>query len=81
MCQVAKPKMPSSDVTLTCPFAAVPAYFPGSPSIWRMSGMRKSRCAGMPVKELCRKGGFSDATIYKWRGKYGVTIKNQFHAC
>jgi putative transposase len=25
----------------------------------------------MPVKELCRKGGFSDATFYKWRAKYG----------
>ena len=27
--------------------------------------------AGMAVKELCRKGGFSDATFYKWRAKYG----------
>ena len=27
--------------------------------------------AGMPVKALCRKGGFSDATFYKWRAKYG----------
>jgi len=27
--------------------------------------------AGMPVKELCRKGGFSDATFYKWRSKFG----------
>ena len=27
--------------------------------------------AGMPVKELCRKDGFSDATFYKWRAKYG----------
>lgn len=27
--------------------------------------------AGMPVKELCRKGGFSDATFDKWRAKYG----------
>lgn len=27
---------------------------------------------GMPVKELCRKGGFSDATYYKWRAKYGA---------
>ncbi len=25
----------------------------------------------MPVKELCRSGGFSDATFYKWRAKYG----------
>lgn len=24
-----------------------------------------------PIKELCRKGGFSDATFYKWRAKYG----------
>jgi putative transposase len=27
--------------------------------------------AGMPIKELCRSGGFSDATFYKWRAKYG----------
>lgn len=25
----------------------------------------------MPVKELCRKHGFSDASFYLWRGKYG----------
>ena len=27
--------------------------------------------AGLPIKELCRKGGFSEATFYKWRAKYG----------
>ena len=27
--------------------------------------------AGMPVKNLCRKYGFSDASFYKWRAKYG----------
>lgn len=27
--------------------------------------------AGMPVKELCRLGGFSDATFYKRRAKFG----------
>ena len=27
--------------------------------------------AGMPVKDLCRKHGFSDASFYKWRSKYG----------
>ena len=26
---------------------------------------------GMPVAEICRKGGFSDATFYKWRSKFG----------
>jgi putative transposase len=30
----------------------------------------KQADAGMPVKELCRKGGFSDATFYKWRTKF-----------
>ncbi len=25
----------------------------------------------MPVNELCRSGGISDATYYKWRAKYG----------
>jgi putative transposase len=27
--------------------------------------------AGMPVKDLCRKHGFSDASFYQWRAKYG----------
>jgi len=27
--------------------------------------------AGMAVKELCRKHGFSDASFYKWRAKFG----------
>lgn len=26
--------------------------------------------AGMPVKDLCHKYGFSDASFYKWRAKY-----------
>lgn len=26
---------------------------------------------GIPVVELCRKHGMSDATFYKWRSKYG----------
>lgn len=25
----------------------------------------------MPIKELCRMGGFSVATFYKWPAKYG----------
>jgi len=27
--------------------------------------------AGMPVADLCRKHGFSDASFYKWRAKFG----------
>lgn len=26
---------------------------------------------GVPVKELCRKHGFSDASYYLWRSKFG----------
>jgi putative transposase len=26
---------------------------------------------GLPVKELCRKRGFSEASFYLWRSKYG----------
>jgi putative transposase len=34
-------------------------------------GFLKQAEAGMPIKELCRTGGFSDATFYKWRAKFG----------
>jgi putative transposase len=27
--------------------------------------------AGMPIGELCRKHGISDATYYNWKAKYG----------
>lgn len=27
--------------------------------------------AGVPVKEICRKHGISDATFYTWRKKFG----------
>ncbi len=34
-------------------------------------GILKEGDAGMPVKDLCRKYGISDATIYNWKSKYG----------
>ena len=34
-------------------------------------GFLKQAEAGMPVVEICRKGGFSDATFYKWRSRFG----------
>ena len=34
-------------------------------------GFLKQVDAGVPVKDVCRKGGFNDATFYKWRAKYG----------
>jgi putative transposase len=34
-------------------------------------GFLKEAERGMPVKELCRKHGFSDASFYLWRSKYG----------
>ena len=27
--------------------------------------------AGIPVKDICRKHGISDATYYNWKSKYG----------
>jgi putative transposase len=27
--------------------------------------------AGLPVKELCRKHGFSEASYYLWKSKFG----------
>ena len=34
-------------------------------------GILKEADSGMPIKELCRKHGISDATYYKWKSKYG----------
>jgi putative transposase len=34
-------------------------------------GFIKEAEAGMPVAQLCRKHGFSDASFYKWRAKFG----------
>jgi len=34
-------------------------------------GFLKEADAGVPIKELCRKHGFSDASYYLWRSKFG----------
>ena len=34
-------------------------------------GFLREAEAGIPVKELCRKHGFSDAAFYLWRNKFG----------
>jgi len=34
-------------------------------------GILKEADAGMPVKEICRTHGISDATYYNWKSKYG----------
>ena len=34
-------------------------------------GFLKEADVGMPVVELCRKHGFSDASYYKWKAKFG----------
>src|SRR5512139_894798 len=31
----------------------------------------KEADAGVPVKEICRQHGISDATYYNWKSKYG----------
>ena len=34
-------------------------------------GILKEHESGVPVAELCRKHAVSDASIYKWKTKYG----------
>ena len=34
-------------------------------------GFLKQAAAGAPIKDLCRKHGFSDASFYLWRRKFG----------
>ncbi len=34
-------------------------------------GILKEHEAGTPASELCRKHGVSDASIYKWKARFG----------
>ncbi|MET3354353.1 UNVERIFIED_ORG: putative transposase [Xanthobacter viscosus] len=34
-------------------------------------GILKEHAAGVPVSDLCRKHGVSDASIYKWKARFG----------
>ena len=34
-------------------------------------GVLREADAGVPVKDLCRKHGFSEASYYLWRSKFG----------
>ncbi len=38
---------------------------------WANHRLPKQADAGMSVKELCRSGGFSQPTFYKWRSRFG----------
>lgn len=37
----------------------------------QLIGFLKQAEAGMAIKELCRKHGFSDAAFYTWRKRFG----------
>ena len=34
-------------------------------------GFLREADAGTPIKDLCRRHGFSEASYYLWRGKFG----------
>jgi putative transposase len=40
-------------------------------------GFLKETGTGVPVKELCRKHGFSDASFYTWHAKFGGTAVSE----
>ena len=40
-------------------------------------GFLKEAQASVPVKDLCRKHGFSDAAFYGWRSKFGGLQVNE----
>jgi putative transposase len=40
-------------------------------------GVLKEAEAGVPVKELCRRIGISDATFYHWKAQYGGLEVNE----
>ena len=37
-------------------------------------GILKEHDAGLSTAEICRKYGVSNATFYKWRGKFGGMV-------
>jgi len=37
----------------------------------RIIGFLREAETGLPVKELCRRHGFSEASYYLWRSKFG----------
>lgn len=37
----------------------------------QIMGILKQAESGVPVAELCREHGMSNASFYKWRSKYG----------
>jgi len=39
-------------------------------------GILKERQAGIPVADLCRKHGISDATFYTWRTNGGMEVSD-----
>ena len=43
-------------------------------------GFLRQAEAGIPIEELCRKHGFSDASFYKWRARV-EHVRNLFKYC
>ena len=37
----------------------------------QIMGILKQAESGVPISELCRKHGMSNASFYKWRAKFG----------
>ena len=37
--------------------------------------------AGVPIAEVCRKAGISDATFYNWRKKFGGLLPLDQNSC
>ncbi len=38
---------------------------------YQIIGLLREQEAGVATAEVCRRNGFSEATFYKWRSKYG----------
>ena len=43
----------------------------------QIMGVLKEAEAGVPVKDLCRRVGVSEATFYHWKAKYGGMEVNE----
>lgn len=47
----------------------------------RITSILKEHEAGISVADLCRTHGVSEATVYKWKAKFGSVVASEGREC